>query len=69
MKFTFEVHVEPQQIVDPLHEDIIRVNVVDYLRKLMQNDADQYGPWPEVWIDISDDGEGKYNVYEIRSIK
>lgn len=71
MKFTIEVNVNPSTVLDPnLPVEIIREHLVYELQRMIQRDASDFGSdICEMWIDITDDGDGKYNVYLIDSVE
>lgn len=71
MKFTLEIELHGDQIIDPnLPVEIIREKLVRYIENVLNNDAgNSMAEFSEIWIDVTDDGDGKCNVYSIRSIK
>lgn len=71
MKFTLEIELHEDRIIDPnLPEELVRESLVKHIGYLCSKDArDSESEHFEVWIDVTDDGTGKYNVYSVRSIK
>ena len=71
MKITIELELEQiewgfENDRSPLPDEIIREKVAIHLRYACSRILDEVDS--DVWIDISDDGDGKYNVYRIKTI-
>jgi len=66
MELTIKFELSDSEIVDPnLSEEIIKENLIYYIQGLL--DWDTYIPGsPELFIDVSDDGHDKYNIYNVQ---
>ena len=69
MKVNIEFNITEISVdgTSKLAEEVIKQNLVDYLKELLKSNASNcFTIEPEFYIDISDDGDGIYNTYIVR---
>jgi len=70
MKISVDFEIIPitTRVGSHISSELIKEKLVEYIEDLLKGDAPPFSQNAELWIDVSERGESKYNVYQISLI-